>query len=59
MSKGIILNNRILDIVILCVVVAQAIKIISPIFKGKKLDFSKIFETGGMPSSHSARNNKS
>lgn len=54
MSKGIILNNRILDIVILCVVVAQAIKIISPIFKGKKLDFSKIFETGGMPSSHSA-----
>ncbi len=54
MSKGIILNNRVLDVVVLCVVIAQGLKIFTPILKGKKPDFSKIFETGGMPSSHSA-----
>lgn len=54
MSKGIILNNKVLDVVVLCVVIAQGLKILTPVLKGGKPDFSKVFETGGMPSSHSA-----
>lgn len=54
MSNGIILNNKVLDVVVLSVVLAQGLKILAPLIKGKGPDFSKIFETGGMPSSHSA-----
>lgn len=54
MQGGIIAGNKILDIVFLSMVIAQAIKIFSPILRGKKPQFSKIFETGGMPSSHSS-----
>lgn len=54
MSDGIIFNNKVLDIVFLSVVIAQGFKIFEPMIRGKKPNFSKIFETGGMPSSHSA-----
>lgn len=54
MSNGIIFNNRILDLVALAVFTAQFIKVIAPVLKFKKPEFSKLFETGGMPSSHSA-----
>lgn len=47
-------RNNILLIVILSVVIAQGLKIFMPMLKGKSPDVSKIFETGGMPSSHSA-----
>ncbi|WP_156285888.1 divergent PAP2 family protein [Oceanivirga salmonicida] len=54
MSGGIIFGNKIIDIVFLSMMIAQMIKIFIPVLKGKKPEFSKLFETGGMPSSHSA-----
>lgn len=54
MEKGIFFGNRIIDIVIISTVVAQSIKIFTPCIKGGKPAISKLFETGGMPSSHSS-----
>lgn len=54
MNSGIIFGNKIIDIAVLSVFTAQFIKIIMPMFSLKKPDFSKMFETGGMPSSHSS-----
>ncbi len=54
MSGGIIFGNKIVDIVFLSMMIAQIIKIFIPILKGEKPKFSNLFETGGMPSSHSS-----
>ncbi len=54
MSGGIIFGNKIIDIVFLSMIIAQIIKIFMPILKGEKPKFSNLFETGGMPSSHSS-----
>lgn len=54
MSSGIILGNKIIDVVFLSAFLAQIYKCFSPLLKGGKIDFSKIFSTGGMPSSHSS-----
>ncbi len=54
MSQGFFLGNRILDISLIAAGVAQIYKVISPIFKGKGLDWSRMWATGGMPSSHSS-----
>ena len=54
MNNGIIFNNRIIDLVFVSMFIAQFLKIFSPIFKKRKPTFSLLFETGGMPSSHSA-----
>ena len=54
MEKGIILGNRILDVVFIAWFVAQFYKVITTIFIDKKLNIKRIFETGGMPSSHSS-----
>ena len=53
-NGGIILSNKILDLVFLSALTAQVYKCIVPIFKTGKFDFTKIFATGGMPSSHSS-----
>ncbi|WP_156299976.1 divergent PAP2 family protein [Streptobacillus canis] len=54
MNNGFILGNKILDIVFIAAFAAQIYKCISPLFFGKKVDFSRLFSTGGMPSSHSS-----
>lgn len=54
MEKGIILGNRILDVVFIAWFIAQFYKVVTTIFIDKKLNMKRIFETGGMPSSHSS-----
>lgn len=54
MEKGIILGNRILDVVFIAWFLAQFYKVIATIFTDKKINWKRIFETGGMPSSHSS-----
>lgn len=54
MEKGIILGNRILDVVFIAWFIAQFYKVATTIFIDKKLNIRRIFETGGMPSSHSS-----
>ncbi|WP_297405870.1 divergent PAP2 family protein [uncultured Cetobacterium sp.] len=54
MEKGIILDNRILDVVFIAWFIAQFYKVVTTIFIDKKLNIRRIFETGGMPSSHSS-----
>lgn len=54
MGTGFIFGNRILDIVVVSLVVAQTLKVIFYLFKEKKLNLRKYLETGSMPSSHSA-----
>ncbi|BDU49898.1 divergent PAP2 family protein [Haliovirga abyssi] len=52
--KGIFFGNGILDIVFVAWFIAQGYKVISSVFKEKKLNFKRFIETGGMPSSHTA-----
>lgn len=54
MEKGIILGNRILDVVFIAWFIAQFYKVVTTIFIDKKLNMKRILETGGMPSSHSS-----
>lgn len=54
MHSGITFGNKILDIVIVSMLAAQIYKLISTLFIQKKIVWSRLWETGGMPSSHSA-----
>jgi uncharacterized protein len=54
MHSGIIFGNKLLDVVFISMVAAQLYKLISSYFPGKKFEWSRLWETGGMPSSHSA-----
>lgn len=54
MSGGIIFGNKIIDMVFLSTMSAQIIKIFLPLLKGEGINIGRIFETGGMPSSHSS-----
>lgn len=54
MSPGIIFGNRVLDVVFIAWFVAQFYKVLTTIFYDKKLNFRRMWETGGMPSSHSS-----
>lgn len=54
MEKGIILGNRILDVVFIAWFVAQFYKVLVSIITEKRITLKRIFETGGMPSSHSS-----
>jgi uncharacterized protein len=54
MHSGIIFGNKLLDVVFISMVVAQLYKLISSYFPAKKIIWSRLWETGGMPSSHSA-----
>lgn len=49
-----ILDNHILIVAIVACLIAQALKLIVEIIQHGKLNFRVLFETGGMPSSHSA-----
>lgn len=54
MGSGIIFNNRILDVVFISMFIAQLYKLAESFFKKKKIIWSRLWETGGMPSSHSS-----
>jgi acid phosphatase family membrane protein YuiD len=54
MGNGIILNNSILDVVLLAWAVAQFYKVLSSLISEKRLNIRRLWETGGMPSSHSS-----
>lgn len=54
MNPGIIFGNRVLDVVFIAWFVAQFYKVLATIFYEKKVNFRRMWETGGMPSSHSS-----
>ncbi len=54
MENGLILGNKIFDIVVVALVIAQTIKVIISLFTDKRLNFRKFLDTGSMPSSHTA-----
>lgn len=54
MNPGIILGNRVLDVVFIAWFIAQFYKVITSVFVNKKLDITRLWDTGGMPSSHSS-----
>lgn len=54
MSHGIIFGNRVLDIVFIAWFIAQFYKVLTTIFIDKKFNIRRMWETGGMPSSHSS-----
>ncbi len=49
-----IFSNRILITAILSWFIAQTIKVIHTLIKNRKVDFTRMFGSGGMPSSHAA-----
>jgi uncharacterized protein len=54
MSSGILLGNKTLDVVFISMVGAQLYKFISSSIRRKKFDWPRLYESGGMPSSHSS-----
>lgn len=54
MGNGIIFGNRICDIVLTSLIIAQALKVIIGLFTEKRLNFHRFLDTGNMPSSHTA-----
>lgn len=49
-----IMNNKLLNISLISWLTAQIIKVIICFIQCKKWDYKKIFESGGMPSAHTA-----
>ena len=47
-------NYNIIIVTALCIVSAQLLKVINYVLSHRKINFVRIVETGGMPSSHSA-----
>lgn len=54
MNPGVIFGNRVLDVVFIAWFIAQFYKVITSIITDKKLNISRLWDTGGMPSSHSS-----
>lgn len=54
MSSGFILGNKVIDVVFVSMAIAQIYKVVEPFFTKKKFILSRLWETGGMPSSHSS-----
>lgn len=54
MRTGIIFGNKILDVVFIAWFIAQFYKVIFSLVVEKKINFRRMWETGGMPSSHSS-----
>ncbi len=54
MDSGIIFGNKILDVVTIAWFLAQFYKVINSLVIHKKVVLKRMWETGGMPSSHSA-----
>ena len=54
MENGIIVGNKIFDIVFVALFSAQALKVIISLFTEKRLNFRKFLDTGSMHSSHTS-----
>ena len=54
MHEGFLFNNRIADIVMVSLLVAQALKVVTSLIVDKRLNFRRFLDTGSMPSSHSS-----
>jgi acid phosphatase family membrane protein YuiD len=54
MESGIIFGNKVLDVVTIAWFLAQFYNVINSLIIDKKVLFKRMWETGGMPSSHSA-----
>ncbi len=54
MGNGLIFHNKILDIVLIALIVAQTLKVIIGLFEEKRVNFRRFLDTGNMPSSHTA-----
>lgn len=54
MENGLILGNRIFDIVFVALFTAQILKVIITLFTERKLNFRRFLDTGSMPSSHTS-----
>lgn len=54
MDTGVTFGNKVLDVVLLSMFAAQIYKLVSTFFIQKKIVWSRLWETGGMPSSHSS-----
>lgn len=53
-SIGSILGNDIINATVIAWLIAQVLKLFTSYEPGQKFDFSRMFGSGGMPSSHSA-----
>ena len=53
-SSGILVGNRLLDIALVSCFAAQFYKVFSPMIKGEKIQWARLIQTGGMPSSHAS-----
>ena len=53
-SSGILFGKRLLDVAIISCFIAQFYKVFSPILKGEKIQWARLIQTGGMPSSHAS-----
>ena len=53
-SSGMLFGNRLLDVAIISCFIAQFYKVFSPILKGEKIQWARLIQTGGMPSSHAS-----
>jgi uncharacterized protein len=54
MDNGILFRNKILDVVFVSMLIAQFYKLVSTSIVQKKFVWSRLWNTGGMPSSHSS-----
>ena len=54
MSSGILFGNRLLDVAAISCFVAQFYKVFSPLLKKERIQWRRLFQTGGMPSSHAS-----
>ena len=54
MSSGILFGNRLLDVAAISCFAAQFYKVFSPLLKKEKIQWIRLFQTGGMPSSHAS-----
>jgi acid phosphatase family membrane protein YuiD len=54
MDNGIIFDNRILDIVLVALIVAQVLKVLFGFIRERKFNFRYFLDMGSMPSSHTA-----
>ncbi len=54
MENGIIVGNKIFDVVFVALFTAQTLKVIISLFTERRLNFRKFLDTGSMPSSHTS-----
>ena len=54
MSAGVLFGNRLLDVAAVSCLSAQFYKVFFPIFKGRRPQWGRLIQTGGMPSSHAS-----